>query len=102
MRGVDLTVRPGEMHAIMGPNGSGKSTLANTLAGRPEYTVTSGKVLYNGADLLKMQPEDRAREGMFLAFQYPIELPGVRAWQFLKAAIDAKRVHQGRRRNGRS
>ena len=100
LRGVDLTVRPGEIHAIMGPNGSGKSTLANTLAGRPEYTVTSGNVLYNGADLLKMEPEDRAREGMFLAFQYPVELPGVRAWQFLKAAVDAKRVHQGEEEMG--
>lgn len=95
LQGVNLTVRPGEIHAIMGPNGSGKSTLANTLAGRPEYTVTGGQAIYQGADLLELEPEDRARAGVFLAFQYPVELPGVRAWQFLKAAVDAKRVHQG-------
>ena len=100
LRGVNLIVRAGEVHAIMGPNGSGKSTLANTLAGRPEYTVTSGKAIYKGLDLLKMEPEARAREGMFLAFQYPVELPGVRAWQFLKAAMDAKRVHAGEEEMG--
>ena len=100
LRGVNLTVRPGEVHAIMGPNGSGKSTLANTLAGRPEYTVTSGSAVYKGMDLLDMEPEDRAREGVFLAFQYPVELPGVRAWQFLKAAVDAKRVHSGEEEMG--
>ena len=100
LRGVNLTVRPGEIHAIMGPNGSGKSTLANTLAGRPEYTVTGGQAVYRGMDLLDMEPEDRARQGVFLAFQYPVELPGVRAWQFLKAAIDAKRVHEGEEEMG--
>ncbi len=100
LRGVNLTVRPGEVHAIMGPNGSGKSTLANTLAGRPEYTVTSGTAEYKGMDLLGMEPEDRAREGVFLAFQYPVELPGVRAWQFLKAAVDAKLVHSGEEEMG--
>ena len=100
LRGVNLTVRPGEIHAIMGPNGSGKSTLANTLAGRPEYTVTGGKAAYKGMDLLGMEPEDRARKGVFLAFQYPVELPGVRAWQFLKAAVDAKRVHLGEEEMG--
>jgi len=95
LRGVDLTVNAGEVHAIMGPNGSGKSTLANSLAGRPEYVVTSGEVLYQGQDLLSLAPEDRARAGVFLAFQYPLELPGVRAWQFLKAAIDARRHYNG-------
>ncbi len=95
LRGIDLTVNIGEVHAIMGPNGSGKSTLASVLAGRPEYQVTSGEVLYKGGNLLKMLPENRAREGLFLAFQYPVELPGVRSWQFLKTAYDAIRQHKG-------
>ena len=95
LSGVNLTVNAGEVHAIMGPNGSGKSTLASTLAGRADYQVTAGEAVYCGKDLLGMEPEERAREGVFLAFQYPLELPGVRAWQFLKAAADAKRVHQG-------
>jgi Fe-S cluster assembly ATP-binding protein len=94
LKGVDLTVYAGEVHAIMGPNGSGKSTLASVLAGKPEYTVTSGEVLYEGENLLALEPEIRARLGVFLAFQYPLELPGVRAWQFLKAALDALRVHR--------
>ena len=95
LNGIDLEVYPGEVHAIMGPNGSGKSTLANVLAGKPDYTVTGGEVLYEGEDLLAMEPEVRSRKGIFLAFQYPLELPGVRAWQFLKAGVDAKRLHQG-------
>ena len=95
LKGIDLEVYAGEVHAIMGPNGSGKSTLANVLAGRPDYTVTGGQVLYEGQDLLKLEPEIRARMGLFLAFQYPLELPGVRAWQFLKAGVDARRVHNG-------
>jgi len=95
LKGIDLEVFAGEVHAIMGPNGSGKSTLANVLAGRPDYRVTGGEVLYLGQDLLKLEPEIRARMGLFLAFQYPLELPGVRAWQFLKAGIDARRLHNG-------
>ena len=95
LKGVDLTVEAGEVHAIMGPNGSGKSTLTNTLAGKPEYTVTAGEVLYEGKDLLAMPPDLRAREGLFLAFQYPVELPGVRTWQFLRSALNAIRVHSG-------
>ena len=95
LHGVDLNIDAGEVHAIMGPNGSGKSTLANVLAGRPDYTVTGGEVSFEGHDILRLDPEIRARMGVFLAFQYPLELPGVRAWQFLKAGVDAKRVHNG-------
>jgi Fe-S cluster assembly ATP-binding protein len=95
LNGIDLTIRPGEVHAIMGPNGSGKSTLANVLAGRPGVEVTQGTVLFEGKDLVAMKPEERAREGVFLAFQYPVEIPGVSNLYFLKAALNARRKHQG-------
>jgi len=95
LHGIDLTVNAGEVHAIMGPNGSGKSTLSNVLAGREGYEVTEGSVTYQGKDLLAMAPEERAREGVFLAFQYPVEIPGVNNVYFLKAAVNAVRTHQG-------
>jgi len=95
LRGVDLTVNAGEVHAIMGPNGSGKSTLAGVLAGRDSYEVTQGEIRYNGADLLELAPEERAREGLFLAFQYPVEIPGVNNGYFLKAALNAVRKERG-------
>jgi Fe-S cluster assembly ATP-binding protein len=95
LRGIDLTVNAGEVHAIMGPNGSGKSTLANVLAGRDGYDITEGEVAYNGLDLLEMAPEERAREGIFMAFQYPVEIPGVQNTYFLRAALNAIRKHGG-------
>jgi Fe-S cluster assembly ATP-binding protein len=95
LRGIDLAVKPGEVHAIMGPNGSGKSTLARALAGHPGYEVTEGQVLYQGRDLLEMDPDERAREGVFMAFQYPVEIPGVNNAYFLKAALNARRKHLG-------
>jgi Fe-S cluster assembly ATP-binding protein len=95
LKGIDLKVGTGEVHAIMGPNGSGKSTLAGVLAGRTEYLVTEGSATFDGRDLLAMAPEDRAREGLFLAFQYPVELPGVNNAYFLKAALNAVRRHRG-------
>jgi Fe-S cluster assembly ATP-binding protein len=95
LRGIDLVVREGETHAIMGPNGSGKSTLASVLAGREEYEVTDGEVLFKGKNLLEMAPEERACEGVFLAFQYPVEIPGVSNTYFLKAAVNAIRKHRG-------
>jgi Fe-S cluster assembly ATP-binding protein len=95
LKGVDLKVDPGQVHAIMGPNGSGKSTLARALAGHPDYEITGGEVFYKGKDLLAMEPEDRAREGVFMAFQYPVEIPGIQNSYFLKAALNALRKHRG-------
>ena len=95
LRGINLQVRRGEVHAIMGPNGSGKSTLAQVLAGRESYIVTEGKALYEGRNLLEMAPEDRAREGVFMAFQYPVEIPGITNTYFLKAGLNAIRKHRG-------
>jgi Fe-S cluster assembly ATP-binding protein len=95
LRGLDLAVNAGEVHAIMGPNGSGKSTLAHVLAGRPGYEVTEGTVLYQGRDLLALSPEERARDGVFLAFQYPVEIAGVSNLYFLRAALNAVRKHRG-------
>ena len=95
LRGLNLTINPGEVHAIMGPNGSGKSTLAQVLAGREEYEVTAGSVTNNGIALLDLEPEERACEGVFLAFQYPVEIPGVANSYFLKAAVNAIRKHRG-------
>jgi Fe-S cluster assembly ATP-binding protein len=95
LRGINLTVKAGEVHAIMGPNGSGKSTLAGVLAGREAYEVTEGEVHFDGKNLLEMDPEERAREGVFLAFQYPVEIPGVSNTYFLRAAVNAVRKHRG-------
>jgi len=95
LKGIDLTIQPGEVHAIMGPNGSGKSTLAQVLVGREDYEITGGQVLFEGKDLLEMDPEERAHEGVFLAFQYPVEIPGVNTMYFLKAALNEVRKAKG-------
>jgi Fe-S cluster assembly ATP-binding protein len=95
LRGLDLEVGAGEVHAIMGPNGSGKSTLGNVIAGREGYEVTEGSVTYKGKDLLELEPEDRACEGIFLAFQYPVEIPGVNNTYFLRSALNAQRKYRG-------
>ncbi len=95
LRGINLVMRPGEVHAVMGPNGSGKSTLSYVLAGRQGYDVTDGDILFNGQSLLSLEPEERAREGVFLAFQYPVEIPGVANAVFLRSAVNAVRKHRG-------
>ena len=95
LRNLSLNIKPGEVHAIMGPNGAGKSTLGNILSGRPGYEATSGEIEFNGKNLLEMDIEERAREGLFLAFQYPVEIPGVSNMEFLKASVDARRKHIG-------
>ena len=95
LKGINLDIKPGEVHAIMGPNGSGKSTLASVLAGREDYEVTGGTVDFLGKDLLELSPEDRAKEGLFLAFQYPVEIPGVSTTNFMKTALNEKRKYQG-------
>jgi Fe-S cluster assembly ATP-binding protein len=95
LKGINLVIRPGEVHAVMGPNGSGKSTLASILAGRDGYDISGGEVIYCGKDLLALDPEERAREGLFLAFQYPVEIPGVNSTYFLKAAYNEIRKHRG-------
>ena len=95
LKGINLTIRPGEVHAIMGPNGSGKSTLSSVLAGNPAFTVTEGNVTFHGIDLLALSPEDRSHEGLFLSFQYPVEIPGVSMVNFMRAALNAKRKYFG-------
>ncbi len=95
LKGINLEVNAGEIHAVMGPNGSGKSTLASVLAGNPKYEVTRGSILFKGSDLLEMEPEDRAREGLFLSFQYPVEIPGVSRVNFMRAAVNEQRKYRG-------
>ena len=95
LNGISLSINAGETHAVMGPNGSGKSTLANVIAGNPNYVVDKGEILYQGNNIVKTPPDERSKEGIFLAFQYPVEIPGVKNRQFLKTALDAKRVHAG-------
>ena len=102
LKGLDLTVKKGEIHAIMGPNGTGKSTLASAIVGKPDYEITEGTIQFNGQDLLEMEPNERALAGIFLSFQYPVEIPGVSMINFMKTVIDSKRKHQRRRTFARS
>lgn len=95
LKGINLTVKPGEIHAIMGPNGSGKSTLASVLVGNPAFEVTEGEITFNGKDIMELSPEDRSREGMFLSFQYPVEIPGVSMVNFMRAALNEHRKYNG-------
>src|ERR1700689_3311122 len=95
LKGLNLTINKGEVHAIMGPNGSGKSTLASVIAGREDYTIDEGSIRFNGKNMLELSPDERAKEGMFLAFQYPIEIPGVSTINFLKTAVNEIRAHKG-------
>ena len=95
LKGINLEVNPGEVHAIMGPNGSGKSTFSNVLMGRPDYEVTDGEIIFNGEDIVDTPVDERSHKGLFLAFQYPVEIPGVRPWQFLKASLDARSEYNG-------
>src|SRR5574338_337115 len=95
LKGISLTVNPGEVHAIMGPNGSGKSTLSHVIAGKPGYEVTGGEILFKGENLLEMEPDERAAKGVFLAFQYPVEIPGVATMNFLRTALNAQRKARG-------
>ncbi|MBS1623858.1 MAG: ATP-binding cassette domain-containing protein, partial [Bacteroidetes bacterium] len=95
LKGLTLDINPGEVHAIMGPNGTGKSTLASIIAGKADYEVTEGEILFRGQNILELSADERAREGIFLAFQYPVEIPGVSTTNFMKAALNAKRKHQG-------
>mgnify|MGYP001435808603 FL=1 len=97
LNGISLSINAGETHAVMGPNGSGKSTLANVIAGNPNYSVNKGEIIYKGNNIVEMPPDERSKEGVFLAFQYPVEIPGVKNRQFLKTALDAKRVHAGQK-----
>lgn len=97
LNGISLSINAGETHAVMGPNGSGKSTLANVIAGNPNYSVNKGEIIYKGNNIIEMPPDERSKEGVFLAFQYPVEIPGVKNRQFLKTALDAKRVHAGQK-----
>ena len=97
LNGINLNINSGEVHALMGPNGSGKSTLANVIAGRDTYNVSDGEIIFQNDDISEFLPDERSRKGIFMAFQYPAEIPGVRPWQFLKAAVDAKRLTEGQK-----